>query len=93
MAAATDFTPAEVGCVPFPYAHIGGPDNLIMQLRIGFSALLLQAFVPDQAVEMMRRYRVTTLGGSTAHYQAFLQVQRRTPGEPILPSLRTLVGA
>jgi cyclohexanecarboxylate-CoA ligase len=92
MAAATDFTPAEVGCVPFPYAHIGGPDNLIMQLRIGFGALLLEAFVPDAAIEVMRRYGVTTLGGSTAHYQAFLQAQRRTPGEPILPSLRTLVG-
>jgi cyclohexanecarboxylate-CoA ligase len=92
MAAATDFTQAEVGCVPFPYAHIGGPDNLIMQLRIGFGALLLEAFVPDAAIEVMRRYGVTTLGGSTAHYQAFLQAQRRTPGEPILPSLRTLVG-
>ena len=92
MAAATDFTPAEVGCVPFPYAHIGGPDNLIMQLRIGFGALLLEAFVPDVAIAVMRRHGVTTLGGSTAHYQAFLQAQRRTPGEPILPSLRTLVG-
>jgi cyclohexanecarboxylate-CoA ligase len=92
MAAATDFTPAEVGCVPFPYAHIGGPDNLIMQLRIGFGALLLEAFVPDDAIAVMRRYGVTTLGGSTAHYQAFLQAQSRSPGEPILPSLRTLVG-
>jgi cyclohexanecarboxylate-CoA ligase len=92
IATSQRFTPDDIGTIPFPYAHIGGPDNLVMQLRLGFPALLMEAFVPAAAVELMRHHGVTTLGGSTAHYLALLQEQRRTPGVPILPSMRVLVG-
>lgn len=92
ISTAQGFTAQDVGCVPFPYAHIGGPDNLVMQIRLGFPVLLLEAFVGDHAVQVMRRHGVTTLGGSTAHYQALLQEQRRATGDLLVPSLRVLVG-
>jgi acyl-CoA synthetase (AMP-forming)/AMP-acid ligase II len=63
-----------------------------MLLLRGMSAVLLESFVPEQAVAVFRRHGVTLSGGSTAFYQAFLTEQRKQPGTPILPSLRALAG-
>jgi acyl-CoA synthetase (AMP-forming)/AMP-acid ligase II len=55
-------------------------------------ALLIEAFVPDAVVADMRKHGVTVFGGSTAHYLALLQEQRKSPGELIVPTLRQLSG-
>jgi len=88
LAATTD----DVGSIPFPYTHIGGPDYLVMQLLRGMSVVLLESFVPEQAVAVFRRHGVTLSGGSTAFYLAFLNEQRKQPGTPVLPTLRLLAG-
>ena len=63
-----------------------------MLLLRGMSAVLLESFVPEQAIVVFRRHGVTMSGGSTAFYQAFLAEQRKQPETPILPSLRLLAG-
>jgi cyclohexanecarboxylate-CoA ligase len=92
LARALALSPADVGSIAFPFAHIAGPDYLVMLLTVGFPAVLLERFVPDQAVGTLRHHRATVAGGSTAFYQAFLAEQRKQPGVPILPSLRLLSG-
>jgi acyl-CoA synthetase (AMP-forming)/AMP-acid ligase II len=92
LAVALDARPDDVGTISFPYTHIGGPDYLVMLLLRGMSAVLLESFVPEQAIAVFRRHSVTLSGGSTAFYQAFLAEQRKQPDAPILPSLRLLAG-
>jgi len=92
IAVALSATSDDMGSIPFPYTHIGGPDYLVMQLLQGMSVVLLESFVPEQALAVFRRHGVTISGGSTAFYQAFLNEQRKQPGTPILPSLRLLAG-
>ena len=84
--------PPDVGSIAFPFAHIGGPDYLINVLTSGFPAVLLEAFVPTEAIRVFRRHGVTVAGGSTAFYTAFLAEQRKQPGEKIVPTLRLLSG-
>ncbi|MCU1344906.1 MAG: AMP-dependent synthetase and ligase [Acidimicrobiia bacterium] len=76
----------------YPYAHIGGPDQLVILLEYGCSALMMEAFVPSEAVKLMQRYGVTQTGGSTAFYQAFVAEQLKDPSHKILPKLRFLAG-
>ena len=52
-----------------------------MMLTQGFPAVLLEAFVPAEAVDVYRRHGVTMAGGSTAFYIAFLNEQRKQPGD------------
>ena len=92
LAVALGAQPDDVGTISFPYTHIGGPDYLVMLLLRGMSAVLLESFVPEQAVAVFRRHGVTLSGGSTAFYQAFLAEQRKRPGERLLPALRALAG-
>ena len=63
-----------------------------MMLAIGFPTVLLEAFVPGEAVEVFSRHGVTMAGGSTAFYMAYLTEQRKQPGETIIPTLRLLSG-
>lgn len=92
LADALEMTSADVGSMAFPYAHIAGPDYLLMVLLTGMSVVLVEAFLPAQAVETYSRLGVTMAGGSTAFYQMFVAEQRKQPGEPIIPSLRALSG-
>ena len=97
LAVALDMTPADVGSIAFPFAHIGGPDYLVTVLAHGFPAVLLETFVPSEAVALFARHGVTMAGGSTAFYIAFLNEQRKAvqmggPGAKIIPTLRLLSG-
>lgn len=92
LAVALDMASSDVGSIAFPFAHIAGPDYLVTVLASGFPAVILEAFVPAEAVEVYRRHGVTMAGGSTAFYQAFLTEQRKTPEAPIIPTLRLLSG-
>jgi len=92
LAIALEMSEDDVGSIAFPFAHIAGPDYLVMVLAHGLSTVVVDAFVPDQAVAVFRRHGATMAGGSTAFYQAFLNEQRKQPGEPIIPSLRIMSG-
>ncbi|MFJ3926194.1 class I adenylate-forming enzyme family protein [Streptomyces sp. NPDC090022] len=92
LAHALRLTSADVGSIAFPYAHIGGPDYLVMLLLYGFPAVLFEKFAMPGAVAGYRRHGVTVAGGSTAFYSLFLTEQRKDPGEPLIPTLRLLAG-
>jgi len=92
LALALQLSEDDVGSIAFPFAHIAGPDYLVAMLLCGFQSVVLETFVPSEAVEIFRRHGVTMAGGSTAFYQAFLAEQRKTPDVPAIPSLRALSG-
>ena len=92
LAVALDLGADDVGSVAFPFAHIAGPDYLVMVLANGCAAVMLEAFVPDTAVEVFSRHGATMVGGSTAFYQAYLNEQRKRPGTTLIPSLRIMSG-
>nr|WP_222109348.1 AMP-binding protein [Streptomyces cupreus] len=85
-------TDADVGSIAFPYAHIGGPDYMVMLLLYGFPAVLFEQFALPEALEGYRRHGVTMAGGSTAFYSMFLTEQRKQPGTKVVPTLRLLAG-
>jgi cyclohexanecarboxylate-CoA ligase len=82
----------DMGSIPYPYAHIGGPDYLVMMLRTGLPAVMIEVFAPAVTYPLFRRHGVTLTGGSTAHYQALLADQMQHPHVPTLPRLRQLSG-
>lgn len=92
LALALQVSQQDVGSIAFPFAHIAGPDYLVTMLTSGFQAVVLEAFVPSEAVAIFRRHGVTIAGGSTAFYQAFLAEQRKTPEARAIPTLRMLSG-
>jgi acyl-CoA synthetase (AMP-forming)/AMP-acid ligase II len=91
LAHALDMSRDDVGSIAFPYAHIAGPDYLVMLLTIGFGAVVVEAFSME-VLPFYRKHGVTMAGGSTAFYIAFLAEQRKHPDEPVLGSLRMLTG-
>ncbi|GAA3253124.1 AMP-binding protein [Streptomyces lavendulae] len=92
LADALRLTPADVGSIAFPYAHIGGPDYLVMLLLYGFPAVLFEKFALPDALDGYRRHGVTVAGGSTAFYSLFLAEQRKAPGTRLIPTLRLMAG-
>jgi acyl-CoA synthetase (AMP-forming)/AMP-acid ligase II len=92
LAVAADMRETDVGTIAFPFAHIAGPDYIVMVLSLGFPAVLLESFIPSVAVDVFSRHGVTMAGGSTAFYQAYLNEQRKQPGAKIIPSLERLAG-
>ncbi len=82
---------SDVFAIPFPYAHIGGPDNLVMTLRCGAATVLAESFVPSETFALYAEHGVTRLGGSTAHYAALVAEQQRLGRNP-LPTLHTMCG-
>jgi len=92
LADALEMSQTDVGSIAFPFAHIAGPDYLVMMLLTGMSAVIVEAFAPGPAVELYRRHGVTMAGGATAFYQMFLAEQRAHGDGPIIPTLRALSG-
>ncbi|MET8407475.1 AMP-binding protein [Streptomyces sp. NPDC005195] len=92
LAHALRLSAEDVGSMAFPYAHIAGPDYTVMLLLYGFPAVMFEHFALPAALEDYRAHGVTVAGGSTAFYSMFLAEQRRTPGRPVIPTLRLLAG-
>ncbi|NBM18871.1 class I adenylate-forming enzyme family protein [Streptomyces sp. GC420] len=92
LAHALRLGPRDVGSIAFPYAHIGGPDYLVMVLLCGMPAVLFEHFALPASLDGCRRHGVTVAGGSTAFYSMFLEEQRKRPGGKLIPSLRLLAG-
>jgi cyclohexanecarboxylate-CoA ligase len=89
---AVELGPGDVGSMVFPFAHIAGPDYLVMMLLGGFGTVLMEAFVIGDAIPLFARHGVTMAGGSTAFSLMYLAEQRKQPGTPIIPSLQYLSG-
>ncbi len=79
LAHALDMSRDDVGSIAFPYAHIAGPDYLVMMLTVGMGSVVVEAFSMD-VLPFYREHGVTMAGGSTAFYVAFLTEQRKHPG-------------
>ncbi|MEV0222959.1 AMP-binding protein [Streptomyces sp. NPDC050704] len=92
LAHALHLSADDVGSIAFPFAHIGGPDYLVMLLLYGFPAVLFEKFALPDALEGYRKHGVTVAGGSTAFYSMFLAEQRKQPDSKIIPTLRLLAG-
>jgi len=92
LADALELTAEDVGSIAFPYAHIAGPDYLMMLLYRGCGAVIVEAFQLEAAVELFSRKGATMAGGGPAFYQMYLAKQRSQPGVPIIASLRLLSG-
>ncbi len=92
LAHALRLSPADVGSMAFPFAHIAGPDYTVMLLLYGFPAVLFEKFAMPDALDGYRRHGVTVAGGSTAFYSMFLTEQRKAPDVPLIPTLRLLAG-
>jgi acyl-CoA synthetase (AMP-forming)/AMP-acid ligase II len=92
MATAQRYRPDDRYGIAFPFTHIGGLTNLSAVLQRGFALILIDAFDPPVAVDVFARHQATIVGGGPAFYRAYLDQQRRRPGEPILPALRFMVG-
>ncbi|MFI1399368.1 class I adenylate-forming enzyme family protein [Streptomyces sp. NPDC020681] len=92
LAHALHLSANDVGSIAFPFAHIGGPDYLVMLLLYGFPAVLFERFALPDALDDYRKHGVTTAGGSTAFYSMFLAEQRKQPAEKLIPTLRLLAG-
>ena len=92
LAHALEVDENDVGSMVFPYAHIAGPDYLIMMLSAGMPAALLASFTLDGALALYRHWECTMAGGSTVFYTMFLTEQRKDPDTPLIPSLRLLSG-
>lgn len=82
----------DVSALAFPIAHVGGPMYLVEMLASGAAALVMARFSGDEAARLFPRHQVSACGGSTAHYQALLEVQRAVGGAPLFPALRVLGG-
>jgi cyclohexanecarboxylate-CoA ligase len=92
LARALDMGPDDVGSIAFPFSHIAGPDYLVTMLSMGFPAILVEAFSAPAVLPLFRQHGATMVGGSTAFYVAYLAEQRKTPTDPILPTLRLMSG-
>ena len=91
LALALETKAEDVGTIAFPYAHIGGPDFIVMLLADGFGAVLIEKFTPAGAVAAYAEYGATIVGGSTAFYQMFL-AQDQQLGGGSMPRLRAMAG-
>jgi acyl-CoA synthetase (AMP-forming)/AMP-acid ligase II len=91
LAIALEADEDDVGTIAFPYAHIGGPDYIVMMLVNGFPAILIEKFTPAGAVEAYAAHGATIIGGSTAFYQMFLAEDQKVDG-PAMPRLRLMAG-
>lgn len=81
----------EVAAMAIPIAHVGGIEFLIAAICSGTPMVIMEAFVPQAAVELYRRLGVTMTGGAPPFYQAFAAMAAAS-STPLLPSLRTLKG-
>ena len=91
LAIALEADETDVGTIAFPYAHIGGPDYIVMMLVNGFPAVLIEKFTPAGAVAAYAANGATIAGGSTAFYQMFLAEDQKVDG-PAMPRLRAMAG-
>jgi acyl-CoA synthetase (AMP-forming)/AMP-acid ligase II len=85
-----------LGCTPddrvgmvFPIAHIGGCGTWLgASLMYGTTLVLDSVFDAERTTILQQRERVTLAGSGTVFTQIYLQIQRKTPTEPLFPHVR-----
>ncbi|QEX08641.1 AMP-binding protein (plasmid) [Rhodococcus erythropolis] len=82
----------DVAAMASPVAHVGGIEFFIAAICSGTPMVLMEAFVPQQAVELYGRLGVTITGGAPPFYQAFAAMGAAVAPKPLVPSLRLLKG-
>jgi len=92
LGAALDVADDDVGLFAVPWAHIAGPDWLVLMTMFGVPTVVMEVFDPVRAVALMNEHAVTMTGGATALYQAYLALQRAQPDVPLVPTLRIMMG-
>jgi acyl-CoA synthetase (AMP-forming)/AMP-acid ligase II len=92
MTTALQLGPDDVGCLPVPIAHPGGFSYLVAMFTHGFPTVLVDPWSIDRAVELMNRFGVTVMGGSTAHFIMLLAEQRKDHSTPLIESVRMFTG-
>lgn len=80
-----------VGAIPFSVAHIGGMDMLGTMLTAGHRALVMERFVPADAVQLFARHGVTFTGGSVAFAELLMNEQRKSD-TLLMPALKMMIG-
>ena len=78
--------------IAFPFTHVGGLNNLIAGLAAGMGLVLVEAFDPEKSAAVFRAHDVTIVGGAPAFYLSFIELQRKHPGDAVLPKLRFMTG-
>ena len=84
--------PGDVSSICYPYAHIGGPDKLVMMLRDGVPAVVTEAFVPAETFAVLARHNVTISRRQHRPLPRLSACQAQHPGIPPVPSLRLFSG-
>ena len=93
MNTALQLTADDRGALVFPFTHIGGITWLFSGLITGASHVLVEAFIPEPTVELMRKYDCTLAGAGTPFHMAYLGIQRAAgAGQSILPKVRAYPG-
>jgi cyclohexanecarboxylate-CoA ligase len=80
-----------VGAIPFSIAHIGGMDMLGTILVAATSSLVMERFIPSEAVPMFAKHGVTFTGGSVA-FSELLMAEQRKSETPVMPDLKIMIG-
>jgi acyl-CoA synthetase (AMP-forming)/AMP-acid ligase II len=66
--------------------------NLITMMATGASSVLVERFEPEKHVPLFRELHVTLPGTGPVFVRMYLEVQRRQPGQSILPDARGFPG-
>jgi acyl-CoA synthetase (AMP-forming)/AMP-acid ligase II len=73
-------TEDDIALVAFPFTHIGGVIiGVLTPLLTGSAAVLMEAFTPAHATELVRRHRITLANGTPAIHSLMLAEARNDP--------------
>ncbi|HJW71108.1 MAG TPA: AMP-binding protein [Candidatus Binatia bacterium] len=73
-------SPDDVSLLQFPLTHIGGIVMFVMlPLRSGSSVVLMEAYDPELAIDLIERHRVTSAGGPPAVLQGMFAAKNYSP--------------
>jgi acyl-CoA synthetase (AMP-forming)/AMP-acid ligase II len=70
----------DIALVAFPFTHVGGVIiGVLTPLLTGSAAVLMEAFTPERATELIRRHRITLGNGTPAIHSLLLAAARNEP--------------
>lgn len=82
--------PGDTFLVPSPVSHIGGSIYAFeMPVMLGSRAVLMEAWAPDDAVQLMLAEGITHMAGATPFLQGLLDAARRAGTD--LPDLKVFI--
>lgn len=76
----------------FPFTHVGGMGWFIAGLMIGCGQIVVETFDPETSIPLLVRHGVTLGTAGTTFHQAYLDAQRRAPGKPLFPRIKSFPG-